>query len=75
MTALVYEVFYKLMIKSALLKIRKISMNKSDITNIITILIMAFGYSNGNDTIYGSAGNDSIYGNYGNLLALLYMKK
>jgi uncharacterized membrane protein YheB (UPF0754 family) len=51
-TALVYEVFYKLMIKSALLKIRKISMNKSDITNIITILIMAFGYSNGNDLIY-----------------------
>ncbi len=27
-------------------------MNKSDITNIITILIMAFGYSNGNDLIY-----------------------
>jgi len=51
-TALVYEVFYKLMIKSTLLKIRKISMNKSDITNIITILIMAFGYSNGNDLIY-----------------------
>lgn len=27
-------------------------MNKSDITNIITVLIMAFGYSNGNDLIY-----------------------
>ena len=27
-------------------------MNKSDITNIITVLIMAFGYSNGNDTIF-----------------------
>lgn len=27
-------------------------MNKSDITNIITILIMAFGYSNGNDTLF-----------------------
>jgi uncharacterized membrane protein YheB (UPF0754 family) len=51
-TALVYEVFYKLMIKSPLSKIRKISMNKSDITNIITVLIMAFGYSNGNDLIY-----------------------
>jgi uncharacterized membrane protein YheB (UPF0754 family) len=40
------------MIKSSLSKIRKISMNKSDITNIITVLIMAFGYSNGNDLIY-----------------------
>ena len=27
-------------------------MNKSDITNIITVLIMAYGYSNGNDTIF-----------------------
>lgn len=27
-------------------------MNKSDITNITTLLIMAFGYSNGNDLIY-----------------------
>ena len=27
-------------------------MNKSDITNIITVLIMAFGYSNGNELIY-----------------------
>lgn len=27
-------------------------MNKSDITNIITVLIMAFGYSNGNEIIY-----------------------
>lgn len=27
-------------------------MNKSDITNILTILIMAYGYSNGNDTIF-----------------------
>jgi uncharacterized membrane protein YheB (UPF0754 family) len=27
-------------------------MNKSDITNIITVLIMAYGYSNGNDLIY-----------------------
>lgn len=27
-------------------------MNKSDITNIITVLIMTFGYSNGNDLIY-----------------------
>ena len=27
-------------------------MNKSDITNIITVLIMAHGYSNGNDTIF-----------------------
>lgn len=27
-------------------------MNKSDITNIITVLIMAFGYSNENDLIY-----------------------
>lgn len=27
-------------------------MNKSDITNIISLLIMAFGYSNGNDLIY-----------------------
>ena len=27
-------------------------MNKSDITNIITFLIMAFGYSNGNELIY-----------------------
>lgn len=40
------------MIKSQLFKTRKISMNKSDITNIITVLIMAFGYSNGNDLIY-----------------------
>ncbi len=27
-------------------------MNKSDITNILTVLIMAYGYSNGNDTIF-----------------------
>ena len=27
-------------------------MNKSDITNISTLLIMAFGYANGNDLIY-----------------------
>ncbi|MBP7769899.1 MAG: DUF445 family protein [Aliarcobacter sp.] len=27
-------------------------MNKSDITNLITVLIMAYGYSNGNDTIF-----------------------
>lgn len=27
-------------------------MNKSDITNIVTILIMALGYSNGNDTLF-----------------------
>uniref|UniRef100_UPI00404837D2 DUF445 domain-containing protein n=1 Tax=Aliarcobacter sp. TaxID=2321116 RepID=UPI00404837D2 len=27
-------------------------MNKSDITNIITVLIMAYGYSNGNDVIF-----------------------
>ena len=27
-------------------------MNKSDITNIITVLIMAFGYSNDNQIIY-----------------------
>ena len=27
-------------------------MNKSDITNIITILIMALGYSNENDTLF-----------------------
>ena len=27
-------------------------MNKSDITNIITVLIMAYGYSNGNETIF-----------------------
>ena len=27
-------------------------MNKSDITNLITVLIMAYGYSNGNDLIY-----------------------
>jgi hypothetical protein len=27
-------------------------MNKSDITNIITVLIMAYGYSNANDTIF-----------------------
>jgi len=27
-------------------------MNKSDITNIITVLIMAFGYSNDNQTVY-----------------------
>ena len=27
-------------------------MNKSDITNIITVLIMAYGYSNGYDTIF-----------------------
>lgn len=27
-------------------------MNKSDITNIITVLIMAYGYSNGNDMIF-----------------------
>ena len=40
------------MIKSQLSKIRKISMNKSDITNIITVLIMAFGYSNDNQIIY-----------------------
>jgi uncharacterized membrane protein YheB (UPF0754 family) len=51
-TDLLYEGFYKLMIKSPLSKIRKISMNKSDITNIISLLIMAFGYSNGNDLIY-----------------------
>jgi uncharacterized membrane protein YheB (UPF0754 family) len=51
-TDFVYEVFYKLMIKSQLSKIRKISMNKSDITNIITVLIMAFGYSNDNQIIY-----------------------
>ena len=27
-------------------------MNKSDITNLITVLIMAYGYSNGNDMIF-----------------------
>jgi len=27
-------------------------MNKSDITNILTVLIMAYGYSNGNETIF-----------------------
>ncbi len=27
-------------------------MNKSDITNIITILLLAFGYANGNDLVY-----------------------
>ena len=27
-------------------------MNKSDITNIITVLIMAYGYSNGNETVF-----------------------
>ena len=27
-------------------------MNRTDITNIITVLIMAYGYSNGNDTIF-----------------------
>ena len=27
-------------------------MNKSDITNIVTILIMALGYSNENDTLF-----------------------
>ena len=27
-------------------------MNKSDITNILTVLIMVYGYSNGNDTIF-----------------------
>lgn len=27
-------------------------MNKSDITNLLTVLIMAYGYSNGNDTIF-----------------------
>ena len=27
-------------------------MNKSDITNLITVLIMAYGYSNGNDIIF-----------------------
>ena len=27
-------------------------MNKSDITNLITVLIMAYGYSNGNETVF-----------------------
>ena len=27
-------------------------MNKSDITNIITVLIMVYGYSNNNNIIY-----------------------
>jgi uncharacterized membrane protein YheB (UPF0754 family) len=40
------------MLKSKIKNKGLIQMNKSDITNLITVLIMAYGYSNGNDTIF-----------------------
>jgi len=44
-------------------------MNKSDITNILTILIMAYGYSNGYDTIF-TVGLFALSGAITNTLAI-----
>lgn len=44
-------------------------MNKSDITNIITVLIMAYGYSNGNDIVF-TIGLFALSGSVTNTLAI-----
>ncbi len=44
-------------------------MNKSDITNILTVLIMAYGYSNGNDMIF-TVGLFALSGAVTNTLAI-----